>query len=98
MHIDFTDLAENDLEEILRYIARDNVEAAFKVRDAILDTCDMLLERPESAVQMPSKIDGLRRTVVKGFPNYLIFYRAIDSGIEIIRVGEGHRDWMSLLN
>jgi len=97
MRIEFTELAENDLEDILRYIARDNIDAAFRVRDAILETCDALLEHQESSVLVPGKVKGLRRAIVKSFSSYLIFYRQIDDGIEIIRVGEGHRNWMSIL-
>lgn len=97
MRIEFTTLAENDLAEVLRYIARDNMDAAIRVRDAILDTCDTLLESPDVAVRMHCSIDGLRRAVVKKFPTYLIFYRQIDDGIEIVRLGEGHRDWESII-
>jgi hypothetical protein len=41
---------------------------------------------------------NLRRAVVIGFPSYLVFYRQTDDGIEIIRLGEGHHDWLSLLD
>lgn len=35
---------------------------------------------------------GIRRWRVKGFKNYLIFYRQREDGIEVIRVLHGARD------
>ena len=35
---------------------------------------------------------GLRRWRVRGFENFLIFYRPIDDGIEVLRVLHGQRD------
>lgn len=39
-----------------------------------------------------SHLQGIRRWKVKGFPNFLIFYRSTDEGVEIIRILHGARD------
>ncbi len=39
----------------------------------------------------PNLID-VRQQAIKGFRRYLIFYRFIDSGVEILRVIHGARD------
>ena len=43
------------------------------------------------------RLAGLRRFPVSGFGNYLIFYRQIDGGIEVLAVVHGARDIPSLL-
>lgn len=40
---------------------------------------------------------GLRRVPITGFGNYLIFYRPIEGGIEVVRVIHGARDLPSVL-
>ena len=98
-NLKFTRLAENDLLEVFEYIARDNPDAAYAVHAAILETCETLSERPDIAqMVVNSNIKGLRRAVVKRYPSYLIFYRQMNNVIEIIRLGEGHRDWHSIFN
>jgi len=38
------------------------------------------------------RLSGLRQWRVKGFESYLIFYRPIPEGIEVLRVLHGARD------
>ncbi len=42
--------------------------------------------------------EGIRRWRVNDFENFLIFYRPIDDGIEVIRVLHGARDIESLFS
>jgi len=97
-NLKFTRLAENDLLEVFEYIAQDNPEAAYEVHAAIVETCKLVSERPNIASVIPSSINGLRRAVVKAYPSYLIFYRQVGVDIEIVRLGEGHRDWVSIIS
>ena len=39
-----------------------------------------------------SHLIGIRQWRVSGFENYLIFYRPIEDGIEVLRVLHGARD------
>jgi toxin ParE1/3/4 len=41
-------------------------------------------------------LKGMRRTPVRGFRQFVLFYRANDAGIEIIRVLHGARDIESI--
>lgn len=92
----FTRKAESDLRDVLTFIARDNEEAAYSVRDAILETCDELLSHPKRAVLMPSRL-RIRRALVKHYGNYVIFFEEIPEGIRIVRLGYGGRNWVNLL-
>ena len=38
------------------------------------------------------RLKGIRSWLVSGFDNYLIFYRAIPEGIEVLHVYHGARD------
>ena len=40
----------------------------------------------------------IRQYSIKGFGRYLIFYRATDSGVEILRVLHGARDLSAILD
>lgn len=37
-------------------------------------------------------LTDIRQKAIKGFENYLVFYRLIEDGVEIIRVIQGSRD------
>jgi len=43
-----------------------------------------------------SELSGVRSWTVTGFENYLIFYRPVEGGIEILRVVHGARDLENL--
>jgi addiction module RelE/StbE family toxin len=97
-NLKFTKRAENDLFDVFEYIAQDNPIAAYEVHAAILETCQKISEQPDIAAEVSkSAITGLRRAVVSKYPNYLIFYKQVSDYIEILRLGEGHRDWDSLI-
>lgn len=82
-------LALEDLVEVWRYIADDNETAADGVLDRIYRVLDMLSDRPEAGRARPELADSLR-----SFPvgNYVVFYRPIPEGIELIRVRSGYLD------
>lgn len=60
MRVEFTSLAELDLADALTYIAQHNLDAAIRVRDAILVTCDFLCGHPELAEKVPNSTVDLR--------------------------------------
>ena len=41
---------------------------------------------------------GIRQQAIKGFKNYLVFYRLTNSGVEILRVIHGARDILEILD
>jgi toxin ParE1/3/4 len=94
--------ARADLEEIVdgRIAAepegRPDERFLAGVRRALL----LLLEHPRSGARAGIRRSGLTRVrfwPVPGFQNHLISYRPNGTGIEIIRVLYGARDWVGLL-
>ena len=89
-----TPAAEADLWEILLFIARDSEEAAFRLIESI-DQRFELARFPNAGPARPEISEGLR-----SFPvgNYLILYKPIDDGIEIMRVVHGARNLRRLFH
>lgn len=86
--------AEADLEDIWVHIAKDNPTNAARFVSRILQTCQRLAETPGMGRPRPELGAHLRSFVVG---SYLIFYRPIEEGIEVVRVLHGRRDWRGLL-
>jgi toxin ParE1/3/4 len=90
-----SEYVEPELEAIWEYIAFDNVEAA----DRFLESTYVILK---ALARMPGmgrprhfsrvKLRELRSFRIKGFDNYLIFYRPISDGIEVFHILHGARD------
>ncbi|NEP39938.1 MAG: type II toxin-antitoxin system RelE/ParE family toxin [Okeania sp. SIO2H7] len=81
--------AKQDLKEINSYIARYNSTAARSFKERIKQQCKLLADFPEMGQNRDELEPGLRSFSIE---NYLIFYRPIASGVEIIRVVSGYRD------
>lgn len=95
MRVDFTAVAETDLEAIHDYIARDNpVRALSFVRD-LVQRCTDLAEMPQAFPVVPryQHLDIRRR--VHG--RYLIFYRIQDDRVTILHILNGAMDVEALL-
>lgn len=92
-------IVEDELWSIWRFIARDNPDAATRVVEAAYETFGTLAANPE--LGRPRKFRnprllGIRSFRVSGFDNYLIFYRAVNDGIQVLHVYHGARDLESL--
>lgn len=84
-----TPAAQTDLINIWIYIARDNPEAADRTYQAAEKTFEAIAAMPGIGTAywtMRAKLKGLRFFPVKQFHNYIIYYREITEGIEIVRV------------
>jgi toxin ParE1/3/4 len=86
----FTPDATSDLEEIVRYVAERDAIAAARLLDRIEDECWRLASAPGIGKLRPDLLPHLRFFPVG---SYLIFYRASDEGIQVIRVLHGARDY-----
>jgi toxin ParE1/3/4 len=87
--------ARADLVEIAAYIARGSPASSSRFLEASERCFRMLARFPELGTITHFKslhLHGMRRFRIKGFENYLVFYRRNDDGIEIIRVPHGARD------
>ena len=82
-------LAENDVVEIWGYIANDNQIMADKIVDKIHELFQKLLENPKIGVLRKDLAKDLRSFPVE---KYVVFYRIIKDGIEIVRVLHSARD------
>jgi toxin ParE1/3/4 len=81
--------ARADLQEIEDYISRDNPDAALHLLLTIEEKCRLLARHSGIGFERLELRPGLRSFAVG---NYVIFYRAADDGIEIVRVLHGGRD------
>jgi toxin ParE1/3/4 len=81
--------AEADLVDIWRYIAQDSPANADRTLDRIGDTLNRLAVVPFMGQARFDLAPGLRMFPVG---SYLIFFRPIESGIEVIRVLHGKRN------
>jgi len=91
----------HDLDKITAYIGKDNLDAALRFIESSEYTFSQLLQFPQlGKVQSSGKLllHELRVFPVKDFKNYLIFYRPVADGIEIIRVLHSSRDIPNLVD
>ena len=81
--------ASSDLIEIWIYIPDDNVANADAFIDKLYQAIQALGRQPGSGRHREELAPG-----IQSFPfgRYIIFYRAVTSGIEIVRVLHGARD------
>ncbi len=85
--------ARQDLLEIFDYIARDKPIAAASWIDKIEEKCNLIAATPGFGERRPEYGPDIRSNVVG---RYVVFYRPIATGIEVVRVIAGDRDVRSL--
>lgn len=97
MHAYFlAEIAEQDIDNIVSYIAQDSSKTALKFLDSLYNTMDKLAESPF----MGHTREDLTNQPVRFFTfkwHYVIIYKA-SKPIEIVRVLSGYRDLLNLLN
>lgn len=87
--------AEQDIDEIVTYIAKENTKSALKLLDTLYEAMDKLAENP----MLGHLREDLTDKPVRFWPfkwHYLIIYKDCHP-IEIVRVLSGYRDIPSLL-
>jgi toxin ParE1/3/4 len=84
----------SDLENIWTFIALDNPDAADRVIEAVYDTCRLLAENPEIGRirKLSSSPKEIRSFLVTEFSNYIVYYRPVSDGVQVLRVLHGSRD------
>ena len=87
--------AQEDLHDIWLYIARDSFEAADRILDAINDGFISLGDMPG----IGHVREDLTDKDVRFFSvhKYMIVFRLLKSGVEIVRVLHGYRDIQRIL-
>ncbi len=93
----FSPSARQDLSDIFDYIARDKPvaatnwidKAATNWIDKIEANCEQIAATPGFGEQRPEYGEDIRSSTVG---RYVLFFRPIDEGIEVVRVIAGGRD------
>ena len=78
-----------DVFEIAVFIAQDNVEASDRFLDTLASKLELLSRSPKVGRVRDELAAGLRSLP---FGTYVIFYKPIRGGIEVVRVLHGSRD------
>lgn len=87
--IRITTLAERDLEEIWFFVAQDNVSAADRLLDLLEAKYRLLAANPQMG---PARPDIAKEMRLHPVGSYLLLYRIIPGGIELVGVIPGARD------
>ena len=92
--------ARGDVLDITGRIAADNFDAALRVFDAIEEAfkflCENPLAGPSCELAEPDLVD-VRFWPLKRYRQYLVLYRPITDGVEVMRVLNGARDMYRVL-
>lgn len=89
-----------ELWEIWQYIARDNLAAADRVWTAAEETFQLLAENPGLGHPRHFQAKAFRTLRVRpvlGFDSYLVLYREVIGGVEILHVSHAARNLNALL-
>ena len=86
--------AEEDLIDIWTYVARDNSSAADRLLDTLDEKSQALANNPQMGMARDDIAAGVRHFPVG---NYLILYRDIGNGVEVVRYVHGMRRLQDLI-
>ena len=99
--VDVSEPAENDLKDIVRYIAAQlsAPQTALEMLEAIENATAGLAEMPERATPISDEslaVMGYRKLIVK---NYIVFFSIDEKAkvVDIERILYGRRDWQAIL-
>ena len=87
--------ARRDLVDLADYISQSSPAASARFLAAAEQACADLAAMPGMGSPWESSsphLQGVRTWPIRGFRKYLIFYRAVEGGIEVMRVLYGARD------
>ena len=87
--------ADADIDEIVDAIAQRNLDAGRRFYDAILRDLQQLAAMPRMGARRHARnprLKNLRSWPVGGYRNYLIFYLALENGVDVLRVLHAARD------
>jgi toxin ParE1/3/4 len=88
-----TPRAGRDLEEIWFFVAQDDPVAADRWLDTLEEKLSLIADNPLMGAARPDIAPELRYHPVG---RYLLLYRLVSGGIEVVRVVHGTRDLLNL--
>ena len=86
--------ARDDLQDIVEFIARDKPQAARRWLSGLRAKCRLLAQHLGMGECRPEFLSGECRSF--SFGNYVLFFRPVPRGIEVVCVVRGDRDVRSL--
>ncbi len=90
MNILWTVPARQDIDDIVEYVAQDNLQAAFALADHIEDRIGQLTNHP--MLGRPGRILDTRELVITS-TSFIVPYRLRGKIVEILAVLHGARKW-----
>ena len=95
----FSEDAEWDMADIVSYFDERSDGISERFHQAVNETVEMLCRNPNLGERLSTDSSGqIRFRTISGFKNYLIFYRQVDTVLEILRVLHGARDYEDLFS
>jgi toxin ParE1/3/4 len=91
----------NELLDIAEFIGQDDYEAGARFIDACEQTFLELAEMPllgSPRAFSDSELQGIRMWHVKGYADYLIFYRPTKTSLRLLHIVHGARSYRSLFD
>ena len=92
--IEWKEVAQEDVQHILKHIAQDNVSAAFDVLSEIEHQVGQLEDHPK--LGRIGRVKGTRELVISRTP-YIVAYRIDANLVTVVRVLHGAREWPAAL-
>ncbi|PHS15257.1 MAG: plasmid stabilization protein [Blastopirellula sp.] len=101
--VDISSAAEADLYEIAFYIGHKDrsPQGAERLLQAIEESCALHAQQPLMGTARPDIGDGIRlfSCGTKSNPNgWIVIYRPIENGIELVRVFRGSQNYTKILS
>ena len=87
--IEWSSKAENDLNEIIDYIAQDSLEYALSFYEQIREKVENLAKFPKIGRKVTELDDPKIRELILG--NYRIIYRLLEEKVQVVRIFHGSR-------
>ena len=94
MQLKWTDLANDDLDQVEAYIAQENsIVVAIDIVLKIIDTTEMMLSNHPGAGRL-GRVKNTRELVINGVP-FIVIYRQVKTlqRIEVLRVLHDAQQW-----
>jgi toxin ParE1/3/4 len=99
VRIEILPRAGNDIIRQFRYylVDQDAPAAAFRFREAVIESIDQLKPHPRIGAPFQGSIAGLRSWPVKGFEAIRIYYQELPGALRVVRILHGSRNVRRIL-
>jgi toxin ParE1/3/4 len=89
VEIEWSSIAQNDLNKIIDYIAQDSLEYALLFYEQVREKVENLTQFPKMGRKVPELDDpNIRELILR---NYRLIYQILGAKIQIIRLNHGSR-------